>query len=156
MTSFNKVVIVGNVTRDIEVRHIPSGTAVADVSIAINSTWTDKQSNEKKEEVTFVECTLWGRTAELAAEYLKKGIPVLFEGSLKQENWEDKETGAKRSKIKVVVENMQFLGEKGSGGGGGQRGTQQQNSGGRDYSEYDQTNDRGGKRGGGYRGGYRR
>lgn len=156
MASFNKVIIAGNVSRDIELRHIPSGTAVADVSLAINSNWTDKQSNEKKEEVTFVECTLWGRTAELAAEYLKKGSPVLFEGSLKQESWNDKETGAKRSKLKVTVENMQFLGEKGGGAGGGQRGTSsagssagnkggggssrggyQQRGGGREYSEYD-------------------
>mgnify|MGYP002636953692 FL=1 len=110
MASFNKVIIAGNVARDIELRHIPSGTAVADVSLAINSQWKDKNSNEKKEEVTFVECTLWGRTAELAGEYLKKGSPVLFEGRLHQESWEDKTSGAKRSKLKVIVETMQFLG----------------------------------------------
>lgn len=161
MTSFNKVIIAGNVSRDIEVRHIPSGTAVADVSLAINSQWKDKTTNEKHEEVTFVECTLWGRTAELAGEYLKKGSAVLFEGSLKQESWEDKETGKKRSKLKVNVETMQFLDGKGGGGGGGNKGgngssrggSQQKSSdSGRDYSEYDQTADerRGGNRGSGY------
>ena len=135
MANFNKVIIAGNVARDIELRHIPSGTAVADVSLAINSQWKDKNSNEKKEEVTFVECTLWGRTAELAGEYLKKGSPVLFEGRLHQESWEDKTSGAKRSKLKVIVETMQFLGQS-SGGGG------------RDHSEYDQSNDN--RRGGNY------
>ena len=143
MASFNKVIIAGNVARDIELRHIPSGTAVADVSLAINSQWKDKNSNEKKEEVTFVECTLWGRTAELAGEYLKKGSPVLFEGRLHQESWEDKTSGAKRSKLKVIVETMQFLGSSpGKGSGGGQK----QQGGRDDYDEYDQTNDR---RGGG-------
>jgi len=145
MTSFNKVIIAGNVARDIEVRFIPSGTAVADVSLAINSQWKDKHSNEKKEEVTFVDCTLWGKTAELAGEYLKKGSSVLFEGRLHQESWEDKTTGAKRSKLKVIVETMQFLGSApGKGGGGGQK-----QGGDREYSEYDQSDD-------GRRGGYNR
>lgn len=161
MTSFNKVIIAGNVSRDIEVRHIPSGTAVADVSLAINSQWKDKTTNEKHEEVTFVECTLWGRTAELAGEYLKKGSAVLFEGALKQESWEDKETGAKRSKLKVTVENMQFLGEKGDGGGnkgggGGNKGGNGSSRGGykrdsdmggnQDYSDHDQSFNRGSRR----------
>lgn len=149
MTSFNKVIIAGNISRDIELRHIPSGTAVADVSLAINSSYKDK-NDQKKEEVTFVDCTLWGKTAELAAEYLKKGSAVLFEGKLHQESWDDKETGKKRSKLKVVVENMQFLGDKGGGnkgGSGGQSGGQRsQGSGNRNYDEYDQTNDRRGRR----------
>lgn len=151
MTSFNKVIIAGNVARDIEVRSLPNGTAVADVSLAINSTWKGKDG-QKHEDVTFVDCTLWGKTAEIAGEYLKKGSAVLFEGALKQESWEDKTSGQKRSKLKVTVETMQFLGEKpggnkggnGSSGGGykqgNQRGGQQSNQrGGR--SNYDQSSD---------------
>ncbi len=148
MTSFNRVIIAGNVSRDIEVRTIGNGTSVADVSLAINSQWTDKNSKEKKEEVTFVECTLWGKTAELAGQYLKKGSPVLFEGSLKQESWEDKTSGQKRSKLKVVVENMQFLGDKGGGGQNRERRSSDNRSSGRDYSEHDQSNDN--RRGGSY------
>jgi len=119
MASFNKVIIVGNLTRDPEVRFIPSGSAVCDISLAVNSQWTDKRSNERKEEVTFVEVTLWGRTAEIAGEYLAKGRPVLIEGRLQQDSWEDKETGQKRSKLKVVAESMQLLGSRDGGGSGG-------------------------------------
>ena len=118
MASFNKVIIVGNLTRDPEVRFIPSGTAVCDISLAVNSQWTDRKSNERKEEVTFVEVTLWGRTAEIAGEYLAKGRPVLIEGRLHQDSWEDKETGQKRSKMKVIAESMQLLGSRDGGGGG--------------------------------------
>lgn len=116
MASFNKVIIVGNLTRDPEVRFIPSGSAVCDISLAVNSQWTDKRSNERKEEVTFVEVTLWGRTAEIAGEYLAKGRPVLIEGRLQQDSWEDKETGQKRSKLKVVAESMQLLGSRDGAG----------------------------------------
>lgn len=119
MASFNKVIIVGNLTRDPEVRFIPSGSAVCDISLAVNSQWTDKRSNERKEEVTFVEVTLWGRTAEIAGEYLAKGRPVLIEGRLQQDSWEDKETGQKRSKLKVVAESMQLLGSRDGGSPGG-------------------------------------
>lgn len=116
MASFNKVILVGNLTRDPEVRFIPSGTAVCDISLAVNSQWTDRKSNERKEEVTFVEVTLWGRTAEIAGEYLAKGRPVLIEGRLHQDSWEDKETGQKRSKMKVIAESMQLLGSRDGGG----------------------------------------
>ena len=124
MASFNKVILVGNLTRDPEVRYIPSGTAVCDISLAVNSQWTDRKTNERKEEVTFVEVTLWGRTAEIAGEYLAKGRPVLIEGRLSLDSWEDKETGQKRSKLKVVADGMQLLGSRegggsGSGGSGG-------------------------------------
>ena len=122
MASFNKVILVGNLTRDPEVRYIPSGTAVCDISLAVNSQWTDKKTNERREEVTFVDITLWGRTAEIAGEYLAKGRPVLIEGRLSLDSWEDKETGQKRSKLKVVADSMQLLGSReggGSGGGGG-------------------------------------
>jgi single-strand DNA-binding protein len=116
MVAFNKVIVAGNLSRDIELRHLPNGTAVTDASLAINSQWKGKDG-QKHEEVTFVDCTLWGKTAELAADYLKKGSSVLFEGSLKQESWEDKTSGQKRSKIKVNVDSMQFLGEKSASGG---------------------------------------
>jgi len=122
MASFNKVIIVGNLTRDPEVRFIPSGTAVCDITLAVNSQWTDRKSNERKEEVTFVEVTLWGRTAEIAGEYLGKGRPVLIEGRLHQDSWEDKETGQKRSKMKVIAESMQLLGSRDGGGGSGNSG----------------------------------
>lgn len=122
MASFNKVILVGNLTRDPEVRYIPSGTAVCDISLAVNSQWTDRKTNERKEEVTFVEVTLWGRTAEIAGEYLAKGRPVLIEGRLTQDSWEDKETGQKRSKLKVVADGMQLLGSRDGGGAGGSGG----------------------------------
>lgn len=117
MASFNQVTLIGNLTRDVEVRFIPSGTAVADVSLAVNEKWTDK-AGQKQESVAFIDCTLWGRSAELAGEYLTKGSPVLFAGKLVQDTWDDKETGQKRSKLKVKVDTMQFLGGKPSGGGG--------------------------------------
>ena len=113
MASFNKVILVGNVTRDPELRHTPGGTAVCDIGLAVNRTWFDKQSNSKKEDVTFIDVTAWGRTAEVAAEYLRKGRPVLFEGRLQQDTWQDKETGKNRSKLKVVAESMTMLGSRG-------------------------------------------
>ena len=116
MASFNKVILVGNLTRDPEVRYIPSGSAVGDISLAVNSQWTDRKTNERKEEVTFVEVTLWGRTAEIAGEYLAKGRPVLIEGRLSLDSWEDKETGQKRSKLKVVADSMQLLGSRDGAG----------------------------------------
>ena len=116
MASFNKVILVGNLTRDPEVRYIPSGSAVCDISLAVNSQWTDRKTNERKEEVTFVEVTLWGRTAEIAGEYLAKGRPVLIEGRLSLDSWEDKETGQKRSKLKVVADSMQLLGSRDGAG----------------------------------------
>lgn len=116
MASYNKVILVGNLTRDPELKHIPSGAAVAEIGLAVNRTWFDKSANEKREEVTFVDVTLWGRTAEVAAEYLSKGRPVLIEGRLQLQQWEDKE-GQKRSKLKVVGETLQMLGGREGGGG---------------------------------------
>lgn len=129
MASFNKVILVGNLTRDPEVRYTPSGTAVCDISLAVNSNWTDRKTNERKEEVTFIDVTLWGRTAEIAGEYLTKGRPVLIEGRLQQDRWDDKETGQKRSKLKVVADAMQLLGGRTEGGGGGGGGVPQGSSG---------------------------
>ena len=119
MASFNKVILVGNLTRDPQVRYVASGTAVTEVGLAVNRQWTDRNSNERKEEVTFIDVTLWGRTAEIAGEYLQKGRQVMIEGRLQLDQWEDRETGQKRSKLKVVGENMVMLGGGGSGGGGG-------------------------------------
>ena len=122
--SYNKVILVGNLTRDPQVRYTPKGMAVADIGLAINRTWFDQATNQKKEETTFVDVTLWGRHAEIAGEYLTKGRPVLIEGRLNLDTWDDKESGQKRSKLKVVCESMQLLGSKEGGGGvggGGQR-----------------------------------
>jgi single-strand DNA-binding protein len=119
MASFNKVILVGNLTRDPEVKYTTGGTAVTEVGLAVNRSWFDKQSNQRKEEVTFVDVTLWGRTAEIAGEYLSKGRSVLIEGRLQLDSWEDKQSGQKRSKLRVVGENMTMLGGRGEGGGGG-------------------------------------
>ncbi len=116
MASFNKVILVGNLTRDPEVRYTPGGSAVCDITLAVNYQWTDKRSNERKEEVSFIDVTLWGRTAEIAGEYLAKGRPVLVEGRLHQDKWDDKETGQKRSKLKVVADTMQLMGGRSEGG----------------------------------------
>ncbi|MBI1346705.1 single-stranded DNA-binding protein [bacterium] len=126
MASFNKVILVGNLTRDPQVRYTPGGTAVAEIGLAVNRQWFDKQTNSRREEVTFVDVTLWGRTAEIAGEYLGKGRQVLVEGRLQTDTWDDKESGQKRSKLRVVCENMTMLGSRNEGGGapagGGNRG----------------------------------
>ncbi len=119
MASFNKVILLGNLTRDPQVRYTPSGTAVAEIGLAVNRYWFDKQTNSRREETTFVDVTLWGRDAEVAGEYLAKGRPVLIEGRLQLDTWDDKTTGQKRSKLHVVGERMQMLGSRGEGGGGG-------------------------------------
>lgn len=119
MASFNKVILLGNLTRDPQVRYTPSGAAVAEIGLAVNRYWFDKQTNSRREETTFVDVTLWGREAEVAGEYLAKGRPVLIEGRLQLDTWDDKTTGQKRSKLHVVGERMQMLGSRGDGGGGG-------------------------------------
>jgi single-strand DNA-binding protein len=122
MANLNKVMLMGNLTRDPEVRYTPKGTAVAELGLAINRVYS-AENGEKREETTFVDVTLWGRTAEIAGEYLKKGRPVFIEGRLQLDSWDDKQTGQKRSKLKVVGEGMQLIGSRGaggeSGGGGG-------------------------------------
>ena len=116
MASFNKVILLGNLTRDPEVRYTPKGSAVADLGLAVNRQYT-LDNGEKREEVTFVDVTFWGRTAEIAGEYLKKGRPVFVEGRLQLDTWDDKQSGQKRSKLKVIGETMQLLGGKPGGGG---------------------------------------
>lgn len=123
MANLNKVMLIGNLTRDPELRHTPKGTAVSELSLAINRVWNNDQG-QKQEETTFVEVTLWGRQAELAQQYLTKGRPVYIEGRLQLDSWDDKETGKKRSKLRVIGENMQFL-SSGSGAGSSSGGPQQ-------------------------------
>lgn len=116
--------IMGNITRDIELRATPKGTSVADIGLACNRVRMG-EDGQKIEEVTFVDVTLWGRQAELASQYLGKGKPVFIEGRLQTDSWTDKESGKQRSKLKVVGENMQFIGAPSGGGGGNNGGGQQ-------------------------------
>jgi len=123
MANVNKVMLLGNITRDLEVRYTPKGTAVCDLGMAINRI-RNGENGERIEEVTYVDVTLWGRQAELAGQYLAKGRAVFIEGRLQLDQWDDKQTGQKRSRLRVVAENMQFIGggqggNQGGGGGGG-------------------------------------
>ena len=129
MASFNKVILLGNLTRDPEVRYTPKGTAVTELGMAVNRVYT-AENGEKREETTFVDVTLWGRTAEIAGEYLKKGRPVFIEGRLQLDTWDDKQSGQKRSKLKVVGEGLQLIGSRPGGGGGGGGGGDEESSGG--------------------------
>ncbi|MFK7766041.1 MAG: single-stranded DNA-binding protein [Mariniblastus sp.] len=115
MASYNRVVLVGNLTRDVELRYTPAGTAVTDIAIAVNE--RVKRNDQWVDEVNFFDITLWGRTAEVAGEYLSKGSSILIEGRLKLDRWE--QDGQKRSKIKIIGEKMQMLGGKGGGGNAG-------------------------------------
>lgn len=117
MASYNKVTLIGNLTRDPEIKYTPKGTAIADIGLAVNRTYTT-DGGEKREEVTFIDVTLWGRVAEIVGEYCKKGRPLFVEGRLQLDTWDDKATGQKRSKLKVVGENIQLLGGREGGGGG--------------------------------------
>ncbi len=116
MANLNKVMLIGNLTRDPELRHTPKGTAVSEISLAINRNWTNDQG-QKQEETTFVEITFWGRQAEVIQQYVTKGSPIYVEGRLQLDSWDDKETGKKRSKLRVIGENFQFLSAKPSGQG---------------------------------------
>ena len=115
MANVNKVILIGNLTRDPEVRYTPKGTAVTDIGLAVNRV-SSSEGGERREETTFVDVTLWGRTAEIAGEYLNKGRPVCIEGRLQMDSWDDKNTGQKRTKLKVVGESLQFLGSRDGGG----------------------------------------
>jgi single-strand DNA-binding protein len=117
MAALNKVFLMGNLTRDPELRYTPNGAAVTDLPIAVNRSWTGKDG-ERKEEVLFVDVTVWDRQAETCCQYLKKGRSIHVEGSLKLESWDDKTTGEKKSKIKVVAERVQFLDRREDGPGG--------------------------------------
>lgn len=119
MANLNKVMLIGNLTRDPEIKYTPKGTAIAQLGLAVNRSWSN-DAGEKQEETTFVDVELFGRIAEIAGEYLKKGRPVYIEGRLKLDSWDDKQSGQKRSKMKVVGEQLQLLGSRDGGGGGGQ------------------------------------
>lgn len=112
--NYNKVMLGGNLTRDPELRYTPKGTAVAEIGLAINRVWTT-ETGEKKEEVTFVNCAAFGRTAETLGQYVRKGHPLFIEGRLKLEQWDDKQTGQKRSAIKIIIEGFQFIKPAGEG-----------------------------------------
>ena len=115
MASLNKVMLIGNVTRDPEVKFTPKGSAVADLGLAINRIYTN-QAGEKSEEVTYIDVELWGRLAEIAGEYAKKGRSMFIEGRLRLDSWEDKQSGQKRNRLKVVGEGLQLLGSRPGGG----------------------------------------
>lgn len=120
MASFNKVILMGNLTRDPELRYTPKGTAIAKIGLAVNRVWST-ETGEKKEEVTFVDVDIFGRTAENVGQYMRKGSPILIEGRLRLDQWDDKQTGQKRSKLGVVAEAVQFLGSpRGSDNAGGE------------------------------------
>jgi single-strand DNA-binding protein len=108
MAAFNQVTLMGNLTRDPELKYTPKGTAVARVSLAINRKWRNDAGVEQ-EEVTFVDCDAWGKTAELVSQYTAKGDPLFVTGRLKLDSWEDKNTNEKKTRLGVVIEQMQFL-----------------------------------------------
>lgn len=120
MANFNKVILAGNLTRDPELRYTPKGLAIAKLGLAINRRYTT-EGGEQREETTFVDVDSFGKQAEVIAQYLKKGRPILIEGRLKLDSWDDKATGQKRSKLGITLETFQFLdsGRGGEGGGGG-------------------------------------
>jgi single-strand DNA-binding protein len=146
MANLNKVMIIGNVTRDPEIKYTPKGSAVTDLGIAVNRVYTP-EGGEKREETTYVDVTLWGRQAEIAGEYCKKGRSVYIEGRLQLDSWEDKTSGQKRSKLRVVGESFQLLGPRPGGGGGGHSGGDEE------YSERPQNTPRREPSGGGNSGG---
>jgi single-strand DNA-binding protein len=119
MASYNKVILIGNLTRDPELRYTAKGTAIAKIGLAVNRRWRN-EAGEWQEETTFVDVDAFGRQAETIGQYLKKGRPIMVEGRLKLDQWDDKATGQKRSRLGVVLENFQFLdgGNRGGGEGG--------------------------------------
>lgn len=143
MASLNKVMLIGNLTRDPEVRYTAKGTAVAEIGLAINRFIPATDTSDRREETTFVDVTLWGKQADLAKQYLSKGRSVYIEGRLQLDTWQDKTTGQNRSKLSVVAEGLQFLGGRqdgggGSGGGGeGGYGSGERSSGGSRGGDYD-------------------
>lgn len=123
MANFNRVILLGNLTRDPELRHLPSNMAVCNFGLAVNDRYKDKQTDQWVEKPNFIDCEAFGRTAEVIQQYVSKGRPLFIEGKLRFSQWDDKTTGQKRSKLTVVVDNFQFVGgrdgEPGGGGGGG-------------------------------------
>jgi len=118
MGNFNRVFLMGNITRDIELKSTSGGQSIANIGLAVNRRWVGADG-EKKEDTTFVDCEAWGKTGENIAKFFSKGRPIFIEGRLKLDTWQDKESGANRSKLKVVVEGFEFCDSKPGGGGGG-------------------------------------
>ncbi len=118
MPALNKVLLMGNLTRDPELRVTPKGTSICQFALAINRTFK-MESGETREEVTYIDIEAWGKQGETIAKYVTKGRPLFVEGRLRLDQWEDKNTKEKRSRVKVVLENFQFLGDSRGGGGGG-------------------------------------
>jgi single-strand DNA-binding protein len=137
MANLNKVMLIGNLTRDPDLKYTPGNQAVCEIGLAVNRKYRTKEG-EDREETTFVDCEAWGKQAEVLKQYMTKGKPLFIEGRLKLDTWEDKD-GGKRSKMRVVIENFQFLGAAGGGGGGG---------GERYVTEEGGSSSRGGSRGG--------
>ncbi len=154
MANLNKVMLIGNLTADPEVRQTPRGNSLTELRLAVNRVSSGPNDGERREETTFLDVTCWGRTGEVAAQYLSKGRPVFIEGRLQMDTWEDKQTGQRRSRIRIIAENLQLLGGRdgapqGGGNYGGNGGYQQQNGG---YQQQRPNNNYGGN-GGGYNNG---
>jgi single-strand DNA-binding protein len=132
MPNYNKVLLMGNITRDIELKHTASSQAVATIGLAVNRRYKTKDG-EDREDTTFVDCEAWGRTAEVIHQYFGKGKPIFIEGRLKLDQWEDKE-GKKQSKLRVVIEGFEFVESRGGGEGGGGGGGARSGGGNRDYA----------------------
>src|SRR4051812_4343391 len=137
MASFNKVLLMGNLTRDVQLKYLPSQTAVAEFGLACNRKFRTA-NGEDREEVTFVDVTAFGKQAEVLNQYMTKGKPIFIEGRLKFDSWEDKQGGGKRSKLTVVIENFQFVGGRDGGGGGGGGGGGEGGGAGRSYDNNEQ------------------
>lgn len=144
MANLNKVMLIGNLTADPEVRQTPRGNSLTELRLAVNRVSSGPNEGERREETTFLDVTCWGRTGEVAAQYLSKGRPVFIEGRLQMDTWEDKQTGQRRSRIRIIAENLQLLG----GRDGGQQGGGYNNGGG-----YQQRNNGGYGNNGGYNNG---
>ena len=161
MATLNKVMLIGNLTADPEVRQTPRGNSLTELRLAVNRVSSGPNEGERREETTFLDVTCWGRTGEVAAQYLTKGRPVFIEGRLQMDTWEDKQTGQRRSKIRIIAENLQLLGGRDGGQGGGYQqqggygsnggGYQQQGGYGNNGGGYQQRSNNGyGNNGGGY------
>ena len=155
MANLNKVMIIGNLTADPEVRTTPRGASLTELRLAVNRISNGQNEGERREETTFLDVTCWGRTGEIAAQYLSKGRPVFIEGRLQMDSWEDKQTGQKRSRIRIIAENLQLLGGRGDGPQGGGQGQQRSYGNGGGYQQGGYQQQGGGYQQGGYQqGGY--
>lgn len=160
MANLNKVMIIGNLTADPEVRTTPRGTNLTELRLAVNRQVGGQDGSERREETTYLDVTCWSRLGEIAAQYLSKGRPVFIEGRLQMDTWEDKQTGQKRSRIRIIAENLQLLGSRDGGGGGSQGNRNYSNNNNNNYSNnnsnYSNNNnyDQGGGRSNNFSGGY--